>query len=246
MKWTKYRRWPFIMGSLCLIASAAVFLSNYSEDQAAGTQAKEVLKELQASAPMTVLTPVASVEPATEPAKDDLQRVPENTITTEKVIPDYILNPDMDMPTIEIGGNLYVGALLFPALDLELPVMSDWSYPGLKISPCMYSGSIYDGNAVIAAHNYVSHFGRLSELGLGDVVCFTDMDGNIFKYEIIVQETLAPTAITEMQESHADLTLFTCTLSGTSRFTVRCKLMEAPHLFTTNVSRADRDGKTNS
>ena len=246
MKNTKYRKWPFIMGSLCLLAAAAVFMSNYSEDQAAGEQAKDVLKEIHAATSMTVFIPTTTQDPTAEQTRDVLQKAPDIPRNNERIVPDYILNPGMEMPTIEIDGNLYVGTLLFPALDLDLPVMSNWSYQGLKISPCIYSGSIYNGNAVIAAHNYVSHFGRISVLEPGDTVYFTDVDGNVFRYEIIVQEVLAPTAITEMIDSRADLTLFTCTISGSSRFTLRCKLIEPPYSFITNVSRADRDGKASS
>lgn len=210
MRKTKYRKWPFILGTLCLLAAAALFLSNNLEDQAAGKQAKSLIDEIH------------YVTPTTEALEDTLNK------GVEQTIPDYILNPDMEMPTIEIDGNLYIGTLFFPALDLELPVMSSWSYPGLKIAPCLYSGSIYKKDAVIAAHNYVSHFGRLSELSQGEVAYFTDVDGNLFHYEIIIQEVLLPTAIEEMKESNADLTLFTCTIGGASRFTTRLRLIDAP------------------
>ena len=179
----------------------------------AGKQAEALLQEIHEVIPTI-----------TEPAEHIFSGYKDS----EVYIPDYILNPDMKMPEIEIDGNLYIGTLYFPALELELPVMSNWSYPGLKIAPCLYSGSIYKEDAVIAAHNYVSHFGRLSELSQGDVAYFTDVDGNVFNYEIVVQEVLIPTAIEEMKKSDADLTLFTCTIGGASRFTTRLKLIDTP------------------
>ena len=78
---------------------------------------------------------------------------------------------------------------------------------------------------IIAAHNYASHFGNLKYLQEGDEVTFTDMDGNVFRYEVALQETLQPTAITEIQQGDWDLTLFTCTYGGQSRVTVRCQAM---------------------
>ena len=76
-------------------------------------------------------------------------------------IPDYLLNPDMDMPEYtlkSLGDVACIGILEIPALDLELPVISSWSYSSLRLAPCRYSGSAYKGDLVIAAHNYQSHF----------------------------------------------------------------------------------------
>jgi len=144
----------------------------------------------------------------------------------EEEIPDYILNPDMEMPTETIDGNEYIGVLEIPSLELKLPVMSDWSYPKLKIAPCRYVGSAYTGDLVIAAHNYTAHFGQLKSLHIGDEITFTDVDGNVFRYEVLELETLMPTDIDEMTGGDWDLTLFTCTIGGKSRVTVRCGLVE--------------------
>lgn len=136
--------------------------------------------------------------------------------------PDYLLHPEMEMPVQEIDGVGYIGTLRVPALGLELPVISQWSYPMLKRAPCRYVGSAYLDNLVIAAHNYNSHFGGLKKLSPGDAVTFTDVDGNVFCYEVAALETLAPTAIEEMTDGGYALTLFTCTPGGASRVTVRC------------------------
>ncbi len=148
------------------------------------------------------------------------------TENSEKDIPDYILNPDMQMPEKNYEETDYIGILRIPSLDLELPVISQWSYPNLKIAPCRYSGSAYLDNMAIAAHNYKSHFGLLKNLTEGDKISFTDMDSNRFDYEVVFIETLTPSAIDEMIDSGYDLSLFTCTLSGQARVTVRCDRVE--------------------
>lgn len=137
-------------------------------------------------------------------------------------IPDYLLNPAMDMPEIIIDGQEYVGTLSIPALDLELPVLSGWDYEKLKLAPCQYAGTVYAENMVIAAHNYTQHFGKLSRASLGDIVTFVDIDGNRFQYEIAEIEVLAPESIEEMVESAYPMTLFTCNYAGNKRITVRC------------------------
>lgn len=139
-------------------------------------------------------------------------------------IPAYMLNPDMPLPTKAVDGMLYVGLLEITALELTLPIICDWSYPGLRIAPCRYTGTPYLNNMVIAAHNYGEHFGRLKELEQGDEVIFTDVAGNVFTYQVTQSEVLEPTAINEMVSEDWDLTLFTCTPGGQTRFTVRCSM----------------------
>lgn len=143
----------------------------------------------------------------------------ENAAETE--IPDYILNPEMDMPETEIDGTKYIGTLEIPKIALDLPVISEWSYPNLKIAPCRYFGSAYLDNMVIAAHNYKSHFREIENLSAGDEVVFTDMDGNRFFYSVAAAEVLPPGAVEEMT-SGWDLTLFTCNSTGTFRVAIRC------------------------
>ena len=152
--------------------------------------------------------------------------MPENVSDPEAEFPDYVLNPEMDMPVQTIVERDYIGVLSIPSLGRELPIISDWSYPDLKVSPCRYSGSVYQNDLVIAAHNYRNHFGRLRDLRLGDAVTFTDLDGNVFRYEVAEIETLQPTAVKEMTSGDWDLTLFTCTVGGAARVTVRCALAE--------------------
>ena len=151
---------------------------------------------------------------------------PEELNLPAEMIPDYILNPNMDMPVVEIDGYQYNGWLEIPALDLDLPVMDSWSYPQLKLSPCRYSGSAYLDNMAIAAHNYKRHFGGLRDLDLGEEVRFTDVDGNLFVYQTAALEQLEPTQTKAVQDSEWDLTLFTCTLGGQFRVALRCERVE--------------------
>ena len=130
------------------------------------------------------------------------------------------------MPTINVDGYECIGILSIPVLDLELPVLTDWSYAKLKKAPCHYYGSYYEKDFVIAAHNYKAHFGRLSELQPGDVVVFTDVSGTTHHYEVVLLETLPKEATKEMITSGFDLSLYTCTLGGGSRVTVRCSSVQ--------------------
>lgn len=180
-----------------LLIAAALFLTGYNiwDGKRAGKSTDRILKEMS-------------------------DTVNGNPVEEEE--PDYVKNPGMEMPTVQIDGRWYIGILSIPAVQMELPVMSEWSYPGLRIAPCRYSGSVYSGHMVIAAHNYSTHFGLLKKVSIGDEVRFTDTEGHVFSYQVAGMETLMPTAVEDMDVESWPLTLFTCTLGGKSRFTVRC------------------------
>ncbi|MCD7888216.1 MAG: sortase [Clostridiales bacterium] len=129
------------------------------------------------------------------------------------------------MATVEIDGYEYIGTLTIPTLELELPVMEEWSYPGLKIAPGRYVGSLWTDDLVICGHNYVWHFGNLKYLEAGDALQFTDVNGNVLQYQVEEVVILQPTDVEEMISQDTgewDLTLFTCTIGGQTRVTVRC------------------------
>lgn len=142
-----------------------------------------------------------------------------------KVPVELLTEEDKKMTEVEINGYSYIGYLTIPVLELELPIMSDWSYPQLKISPCRYYGSIRGEDLVLMAHNYNSHFGRISQLQIDDQLLFTDMDGNITEYKVVGMDILDPSAVEAMIAGDFDLTLFTCTYGGASRVTVYCDLV---------------------
>lgn len=178
------------------------------------------------------------IEPTTLPSKQMLwqgeysrQALEEIIVETENnqkktedqnITPDYLINPKMDMPKLKVNKNYYVGYLEIPALNLKLPVLDTLTYDNLNISPCRYKGSVYLDNMVIAAHNFRSHFGNISQLSIGDEIVFTDIDGNVFVYEVADFESLRGSQVEDMVNSDSELTLFTCNYDGSARVTVRC------------------------
>ena len=108
--------------------------------------------------------------------------------------------------------------------------MSEWSYPGLKIAPGRYAGSVFTDDLVICGHNYARHFSPVKRLAVGTTVQFVDMDGREWDYTVSKVETLQPTQIEEMvgkaDGDDWDLTLFTCTTGGSARCAVRCTRVE--------------------
>lgn len=204
MKMKKGKAW-IIIGLLCIAAALLLTVYNIRDSKRAQREAQAALSEL-----------LGEINPDPVPAEGRMRG------RDAMEYPDYVLNPDMDLPHVLIEGVEYVGKLSIPTLSLELPVCGQWDYELLKIGPCRYSGTPYKDNIIVCAHNYVNQFGNLTGLSYGDPIVFTDMDGNEFRYEVIEIIVLKPTAVDEMMTGDWDLTLFTCTPGGAARETVRC------------------------
>lgn len=199
-------------GIVCIVLGAALLLGalvlsrlNLREDQQAKQASMEVLPQLMQQ------IQERTAEEETEPTQAQLQ-IPVELLTEE----------EKQMTEVEIDGNLYIGYLSVPAVQIDLPVMSTWSYPKLKIAPCRYTGSVRGEDMVLMAHNYTGHFKSLSKLEIGDDVYFMDMDGNEIHYEVVGKDILEATAVEEMTAGAFDLTLFSCTYGGSARITIYC------------------------
>lgn len=200
-----------------LLVAAALLLTVYNlyDQQRAARSAA------QAAAQLDAILPTPAVP------QDNAGTLPEQTAPVlpdaETEIPDYILNPEMEMPVETMDGVEYIGILQVPALELELPIISQWSYPALKKAPCRYSGSAYTGSLILAGHNYTSHFGKLRKLHTDDSVILTDMAGNVFRYRVAELEVLQGTDLEGMTAGDYPLTLFTCTAGRQNRIAIRCR-----------------------
>lgn len=195
-------------GAACMLVAVAMLAAagwmiyrNHAEESMAGDSAEQALYALLAEMQAESLTAEPVPQQTTEPLRMEIE-LPE-------------------MPVMEIDGQEYIGYLEMPTIDVKLPVMSDWSYPKLRIAPCRYWGSAYDDSMIIMAHNYDRHFGRISTLEIGAPVQFVDATGNIYKYVVAKHEILEPGDVEGMTAEEWDLTLFTCTYGGASRVTVR-------------------------
>ena len=123
----------------------------------------------------------------------------------------------------------YAGVIAIPDLSLELPVIDRWSYARLKVAPCRQSGAAADGDLVIAAHNYKSHFGYLDRLEPGASVIFTDMEGTVYRYAVEEIRQLEPEDVEDVSSvfsSEYPLVLYTCTPGGKARVAVFCRWAE--------------------
>lgn len=132
--------------------------------------------------------------------------------------------PNKQMVQTTLNGYDLIGILSVEEAGLELPILASWDYDLLQIAPCRYSGSIYNGNLILLAHNYDEHFGKLDLLEAGDRVVFLDIEGIEHAFSVVSTEILEPTQIEKLSSSPYPLTLFTCTPGGYSRLVVYCEM----------------------
>lgn len=195
--------------ALVLLGSAlGLTLHNMRESNRAGEASREVLQQMEA-ARLALRLP----DPTTPPEEGGMEE------TAARTVP--------DMPTEEIGGYRYIGSLTIPTLELVLPVMEEWDYDRLKISPCRYAGNYFSDDLVICGHNFPSHFSPIKDIDMGAEVVFTTVDGVVYRYLVSNRETVDPEQVDYMIDQSAkaeewDLTLFTCTTGGQTRCAVRC------------------------
>ena len=192
----KIGRACMIVGILLILGALALLGYNQWDANRADKASQDALGKLEETLTETIEDKTKDEEPVVQPE----------------------LDPEQEMTVTDIDGWGYIGYLSIPSIGLELPVMSEWSYAGLKVAPGRYSGSTYADNMVVCAHNYAKHFSPIKWLALGSEVYFTDMDG-------------------QRDEDAWDLTLFTCTTGGRARCAVRCTRTGYPVLETSAAGR---------
>lgn len=189
------------LGAVLILSALLLLLYNRHEAALAGKEAEILLSDVEAA-----IGGQTSSGGPTDPTEET---------GTEPTLPP-------ELPVVHLNGYDYVGYVEIPALELKLPVMATWDYDLLQVAPCRQFGSSRTDDLVIAAHNYVTHFGYLKKLIPGDTVVFTDMDGIVNTYAVEKTETLDPTSVDAVKNSGCDLVLYTCTIGGKTRVCVFC------------------------
>lgn len=196
-----------ILGAALLTAALLLFVRNTREDRQAEAAAESALEAVQAEIRSRIS--IAREQNRSEKPEAD---VPPKLLTV-----------------VSIDGNDYIGYLTIPNLGVDLPIMAELSMDRLNVAPCLQYGSPLTDDAVIAAHNYPSHFRPLHNIAVGETVIYMDMSGYTIEYTVSEVRTVPPDAIDEVCGSGHDLVLYTCTLGGASRVAVYCDRIAGIH-----------------
>ena len=198
-----------LFGFILIVAASILTLVNIKEEAESNNQIASITSEL-----------------VSIPEKPKIRQPIRLEITTEEIMDEYSndqgSNTLNQKSTIEIDGNAYMGLISIPKIGLDVPVMDNWSYPKLKVSPCRFLGSLENNDLVVAGHNYKSHFSNIKKLSIGDALQFKCTDGEVIGYTVSDIEVVNPNQLDRIIDTEYDLILFTCTSSGTQRFLLKC------------------------
>ena len=125
----KIGRACMIVGILLILGALALLGYNQWDANRADQASQDALGKLEETLTETIEDKTKDEEPVVQPE----------------------LDPEQEMTVTDIDGWGYIGYLSILSIGLELPVMSEWSYAGLKVAPGRYSGSTYADNMVVCA-----------------------------------------------------------------------------------------------
>ena len=194
MKRSKAGKYVMFLGVLCIVAALCMAVYNAWDDHRATVESAEIVDEIR-----TAIVQRTDQEPDTE----------ENNTANE---------------TITGDGDTFLGCLLVPSMGLEIPIRSQFSMEGMESAAVCYAGSMEENNLVIGGHNYSRIFRPIKQLPEGALVQILDAGGKVTDYEVVSLEILNPDQVDALtaDSDDWDLSLFTCTTGGGSRYVVRC------------------------
>ena len=127
---------------------------------------------------------------------------------------------DNTMPMLSLEGVDFLGILEMPRYGLALPVCGDWGE--VTKHPCRFAGSAYDRSLQIGGTNQKGQFDFYQEISVGDLLYFTDMEGNRYTYTVTDLRYEKHANQTALQGRDGALKLFIKNLYGFDYLIVFC------------------------
>lgn len=198
-----------IAGAVLITIASALVLYNEVDNYKCKKAANGVLTEVSA---------YVDYEAAINDILDE-----ENENQTTVIPPESLLPEEYVESTFVIQGVEYIGVVSIPALDITLPVTSEWDMKKMKSAACRYSGSKGNDDLIICAHNLKAFFSGIKSLSTDDIIIFVDGAGKAYSYKVIQIDTISAYDTEKMLSGSDewDITLFTCTYGGSDRYAVR-------------------------
>ncbi len=131
-------------------------------------------------------------------------------------------NPELS--AVEYCGQDYAALIEIPCFSVKLPVCSQWDKSIVNRVPCRFTGNPYEGSLIIGGVDREGQFDFISEIDIGDEINVTDMQGEVFRYEVTIVKHSKSAKLSVLEDENYDLTLFAKD-SGTGDYIiVRCNM----------------------
>ena len=204
-----------LLGAFAVAASVILYVGNVKEEEQAGKSSEQLLPKVMEEIFERDEVSADQSEPSAD-TEVKPESVPTSPHGSGAVYEGNIL-------VAEVDGYKFIGVLRVDKLGLKLPILSETRSSLMRVAPCRFSGSPKGNDLVIGAHNYNTHFGKLDQLTEGDIIVFTDMEGNSWSYSVVLTEILQPNEASELTSGIYPLSLYTCNYNGDARVVVRCE-----------------------
>lgn len=89
---------------------------------------------------------------------------------------------DPRMPALSIQGEDFIGLVEIPAYGVKLPLHAQWKRLKMEQYPCRLDGSVYTDDLILGGS--AAQLACLRQIGHGDVVTVTDMQGAVYTYRV--------------------------------------------------------------
>ncbi len=132
---------------------------------------------------------------------------------------------DHRLPVLAYKGRDYAAVLSLEAHAVSLPVLARWDTRAVNRTPCLFSGSPYNGTLVIGGVDRPGQFDFVSKTDIGETVTVTDMKGAVFRYtvyDVRLSKTADAAALTD---ENADLALFAYTKEHGKYAIIKCRML---------------------
>ena len=154
-------------------------------------------------------------------------RVNEEGINSNKIQQITYLPKDKPKIAHEIAHES-IAKLYVEKIDLEIAVLSKWSYELLEVSVNKFGGPEPNesGNFIVIGHNYSNgeHFGNLDLIEIGDLIELTDLSGRKITYEVYEMLIIKPNEVEKLKTVDIrTLTLITCDVNRNLRLVVKSR-----------------------
>lgn len=129
---------------------------------------------------------------------------------------------------IEVNGNMVIGKLEIPKIDLVTYILPETNEETLNKSVTKLCGPKINGvgNLCITGHNYHKDnmFGDLKEIEINDKIYLTDNKGNVVEYGVYDIYKVYPEeteCLSQDTKGEREITLITCTTGAIKRLIVK-------------------------
>lgn len=113
---------------------------------------------------------------------------------------------DNRVPVLSVNGIDFIGILEMPRYEISLPVSAEWGR--VTRYPCRFSGNVYDKTLQIGATTQKGQYDFYREISVGDIVNFTDTQGNCYTYTVTNLRYEKHADQTALNRAESALTLF--------------------------------------